>query len=121
MDSLTTTQAVGVPETQDVAPSLDTSSGSDMAVVTQLTVAPHPEQLDGGSAPSGPFEVPGSLDARNELAALDPPSDEGAFIISPSPSALPYLTLLSLLRLLHLTPPLLLHPRVGYTQRRTAC
>lgn len=86
VDSLATTQAVDVPETQDLASSLDTSGGSDMAVVTQLTVAPHPEQLDGG-APSGPFEVPGSLDAQNELAASAPPSDEGAFVISPSSSA----------------------------------
>ena len=105
------TAAVGVPETQDAVSSLDTSGGSDIAVVTQFTVAPHPEQLDGGGAPSGPFEVPGSLDVRNELAALDPPSDEGESVIPPSPSALPYLTLLSLLRLLHLTPPLLPHPR----------
>ena len=87
VDSLATTQAVGVPETQDAASSLDTSGGSDMAAVTQLTVAPHPEQLDDSGAPSGPFEVPGSLDAQNELAASAPPSDEGAFVISPSSSA----------------------------------
>jgi hypothetical protein len=55
VDSLATTQAVDIPETQDLVSSLDTSGGSDMAVVTQLTVAPHPEQLDGG-APPGPFE-----------------------------------------------------------------
>lgn len=83
VDSLAATQAVGVPETQDPASSLDTSGGTDMAVVTQLTVAPHPEQLDG--APSGPFEVPGSIDAQNELAASAPPSEEG--VISPSSSA----------------------------------
>lgn len=81
-DSLTTTQAVGVPETQDPASSLDTSGGSDMAVVAQSTVAPHPEQLDG--APSGPFEVPESIDGQNELAASAPPSEEG---VSPSSSA----------------------------------
>ena len=80
VDSLATAQAVDVPETQDPASSLDTSGGSDMAVVTQLTVAPHPEQLDGG-APPGPFE---SVDAQNELAASAPPSDEG---VSPSSSA----------------------------------
>ena len=86
VDSLATTQAVGVPETQDPASSLDTSGGSDMAVVTQLTVVPHPEQLDG--APSGPFEVPGSIiDAQNELAASAPQSDEGVSVISPSSSA----------------------------------
>ena len=85
VDPLATTQAVGVPETQDPASSLDTSGGSDMAVVTQLTVAPHPEQLDG--APPGPFEVPGSVDAQNELAASAPPSDEGVSVISPSSSA----------------------------------
>ena len=44
------TAAVGVPETQDAASSLDTSGGSDMAVVTQFTIAPHPEQLDGAGA-----------------------------------------------------------------------
>ncbi len=85
VDSLATTQAVGVPETQDPASSLDTSGGSDMAVVTQLTVAPHPEQLEG--APSAPFEVPGSIDAQNELAPSAPPSEEGVFVISPSSSA----------------------------------
>ncbi|KAI9433300.1 hypothetical protein H4582DRAFT_1988316 [Lactarius indigo] len=83
VDSLAATQAVGVPETQDLASSLDTSGGTDMAVVTQSTVAPHPEQLDG--APSGPFEVPVSIDAQNELAASAPPSEEG--VISPSSSA----------------------------------
>ena len=85
VDSLATTQAVGVPETQEPASLLDTSGGSDVAVVTQSTVAPHPEQLDG--APSGPFEVPGSIDAQNELAASAPPSEEGVFVISPSSSA----------------------------------
>ena len=84
VDSLATTQAVGVPETQDPASSLDTSGGSDMAVVTQLTVAPHPEQLDG--APSDPFEIPGSIDAQNELAPSVPPLEEGVFVISPSSS-----------------------------------
>ncbi|KAF8267094.1 hypothetical protein EI94DRAFT_1771950 [Lactarius quietus] len=83
-DSLATTQAVVVPETQDPASSLDTSGGgSDNAVVAQLTVAPHPEQLDA----SGPFEVPGPIDAQTELAASAPTSDEGVFVISPSSSA----------------------------------
>jgi 20S proteasome subunit alpha 6 len=83
--SLATTQAADVPETQDPASSLDTSSGSDMTVAEHLAVAPHPEQVDGAS--SGPFEISGPIDARNELAVSAPPSEEGAFVISPSSSA----------------------------------
>jgi 20S proteasome subunit alpha 6 len=85
VDSLASTQAVGVPETQDPPSLLDSSGGSDMAVIAQSTVAPHPEQLDG--APSGPFEVPESVDAQSELAASAPPSEEGVFVVSPSSSA----------------------------------
>ena len=82
--SLATTQAADVPEAQDPATSLDMSSGSDLAVAGQLVVAPHPEQADG--VLSGPFEVPGSVDGQNELAAIAPPSEEGAFVVSPSSS-----------------------------------
>ncbi|KAH8996970.1 hypothetical protein EDB86DRAFT_2803849 [Lactarius hatsudake] len=64
-------------------PGNDPHSGEGGDYAAELTVAPHPEQLDG--APSGPFEVPGSIDAQNELAASAPPSEEG--VISPSSSA----------------------------------
>jgi hypothetical protein len=47
--------------------------GSDVAVVALSTIAPHP------------VEVPGPIDAQNELAASAPPSEEG--VISPSSSA----------------------------------
>lgn len=81
--SLGTTQAADVADAQDPTASLDTGSGSDMTVVGHQAVAPHPEQVDG--ALSGP--VPGPVDANDELAASAPPSEEGAFVVSPSSSA----------------------------------
>ena len=83
--SLAATQVVDIPETQDLASSLDTSSGSDVAVAEQLAIAPDSEQLDG--ALSGALEISGSNEAQNEPVAEAPPSEEGPFVISPSSSA----------------------------------
>jgi 20S proteasome subunit alpha 6 len=85
VSSLTTTQAVDVPDAQGPASLLDTSGGSDVAVAEQLAVSPHPEQLDG--ALSGPSEISGPIDAQNELAASAPPCEDGPFVVSPSSSA----------------------------------
>jgi hypothetical protein len=46
-----------------------------VAVAEQLTVFPHPEQVDGGLL--GLFEAPGPAVGQNELTASAPPS-EGA-------------------------------------------
>ena len=84
--SYTATQAVDVPEAQDLAESLDMSGSSGAAVAEQLTVVSQPEQQDG--AVSGPFEIPGPNDAaQNELATMAPPTEEGPLVVSPSSSA----------------------------------
>ena len=83
--SFATTQAVDVSEAQDSGSSLDTSGASDVAVAGQLTVSPHPEQVDGPL--SGPFEISGPIVGQNELTVSAPPSEEGPFVVSPSSSA----------------------------------
>jgi len=83
--SFTATQAVDVTDAQDPASSLDTSGGSDAAVVEQLAIAPSPEQLD--DVLSGPFEIPGPIEMQNALASSAPPSEEGPLVVSPSSSA----------------------------------
>ncbi len=86
LTSDTATEAVDVPEAQDPAESLDLSGSSAEAVAEQLTVAPHPEQLNGGAL-SGPFDIPGPNVVQNELASSAPPTEEGPFVVSPSSSA----------------------------------
>jgi hypothetical protein len=56
-----------------------------VAVAEQLTVSPHPGQVDG--ALLGLFEAPGPVVGQNELTASVPPSEEGLFVISLSSSA----------------------------------